>query len=379
MGTLSGIKVIELTGLGPGPFCAMMLGDMGADVVRIDRIGGHPSTLDARKNILDRSRRSVGINLKSTDGIATALRLIDQADALVEGFRPGVMERLGLGPDICLARNPRLVYGRVTGWGQSGPLAQAAGHDINYLGITGALSAIGSQTSGPVPPLNMVADFGAGGMMLTTGILAALLQVKATGRGQVVDAAMTDGVPLLMGTALTLRATGRWNEGRYNNLVDGGAYFYSTYECADGRWIALGAIEPQFHTLLLEKLGLTDVPEFQNPLNSENWGAAKSRLAAVFITHNQAHWRKLLENTDACFAPVLTMSEAPQHPHNVARETFIEIEETLQPAPAPRFSVTPSATPTAPPLPGEHNDEALHEWGFDDGEIAQLMRSGAIG
>ena len=379
MGTLSGIKVIELTGLGPGPFCAMMLGDMGADVVRIDRIGGHPSTVDARKNILDRSRRSVGINLKSTDGIATALRLIDQADALVEGFRPGVMERLGLGPDICLARNPRLVYGRVTGWGQSGPLAQAAGHDINYLGITGALSAIGSEMSGPVPPLNMVADFGAGGMMLTTGILAALLQVKATGRGQVVDAAMTDGVPLLMGSALTLRATGRWNEDRYNNLVDGGAYFYSTYECADGRWIALGAIEPQFHKLLLEKLGLTDAPEFQNPMNSENWGVAKSRLAAVFITHDQTHWRELLENTDACFAPVLTMSEAPQHPHNVARETFIEIEGTLQAAPAPRFSVTPSDTPTAPPLPGEHNDEALQGWGFDDSEIAELVRSGAIG
>jgi len=379
MGTLSGIKVIELTGLGPGPFCAMMLGDMGADVVRIDRIGGHPSTLDARKNILDRSRRSVGINLKSTDGIATALRLIDQADALVEGFRPGVMERLGLGPDICLARNPRLVYGRVTGWGQSGPLAQAAGHDINYLGITGALSAIGSQTSGPVPPLNIVADFGAGGMMLTTGILAALLQVKATGRGQVVDAAMTDGVPLLMGTAFTLRANGRWNEGSYNNLVDGGAYFYSTYECADGQWIALGAIEPQFHTLLLEKLGLTDASEFQSPMDSDNWGAAKSRLAAVFITHDQAHWRELLENTDACFAPVLTMSEAPQHPHNIARGTFIEVEGTLQAAPAPRFSVTPSDTPTAPPLPGEHNDEALHGWGFDDSEIAELVRSGAIG
>ena len=379
MSTLSGIKVIEFTGLGPGPFCEMMLGDMGADVVRIDRIGGHPSTVDARKNILDRSRRSVGIDLKSTDGMATALRLIDQADALVEGFRPGVMERLGLGPDICLPRNPRLVYGRVTGWGQSGPLAQAAGHDINYLGITGALSAIGSETSGPVPPLNMVADFGAGGMMLTTGILAALLQAKATGRGQVVDAAMTDGVPLLMGTAFTLRANGRWNEDSYNNLVDGGAYFYTTYECADGRWIALGAIESQFHALLLEKLGLTNAPEFQNPLNSENWGAAKSRLAAVFITHNQAHWRKLLENTAVCFAPVLTMTEAPQHPHNIARTTFIEIEGTLQAAPAPRFSETPSNTPTTPPLPGEHNDEVLREWGFDEGEVTELTYSGAIG
>ena len=216
-------------------------------------------------------------------------------------------------------------------------------------------------------------------MMLTTGILAALLQAKATGRGQVVDAAMTDGVPLLMGTAFTLRANGRWNEDSYNNLVDGGAYFYTTYECADGRWIALGAIESQFHALLLEKLGLTNAPEFQNPLNSENWGAAKSRLAAVFITHNQAHWRKLLENTDVCFAPVLTMTEAPQHPHNIARNTFIEIEGTLQAAPAPRFSETPSDTPTTPPLPGEHNDEVLREWGFDKDEVTELTYSGAIG
>jgi alpha-methylacyl-CoA racemase len=225
----------------------------------------------------------------------------------------------------------------------------------------------------------MVADFGAGGMMLTTGILAALLQAKTTDRGQVIDAAMTDGVPLLMGTAFTLRANDRWNEDRYNNLVDGSAYFYSTYECADGRWIALGAIEPQFHELLLEKLGLTDAPEFHNPMNSENWGAAKLRLAAVFITQDQTHWRELLENTDACFAPVLTMSEAPQHPHNVARSTFIEIEGTLQAAPAPRFSGTPSGTPTAPPLPGEHNYEVLREWGFDESEVTKLTHSGAIG
>ena len=379
MGPLAGTKVVELTGLGPAPFCAMMLGDMGADVVRIDRIGGHPSTVDARKNILDRSRRSVGINLKSAAGVDTALRLIEHADALVEGFRPGVMERLGLGPDVCLEKNPSLVYGRVTGWGQFGPLAQSAGHDINYLGLTGALSAIGSLVSGPVPPLNIVADFGAGGMLLTNGILAGLLQAKTTGIGQIVDAAMTDGVPLLMGTAHTLRANGRWEEGTYNNLVDGGAYFYTTYECADGQWIAVGAIETQFHRLLLDKLGLTEAPEFQDPSDSANWPAAKARLAKVFQSRDRSHWEELLGNTDACFAPVLTMADAPEHPHNIARETFIEVGGVVQAAPAPRFSKTPSAKPTASPLPGEHNQEALLDWGFSQEEVSQLLSDSIVG
>ena len=304
---------LEVVGIGPCPFAAMMLADMGAEVIRVDRADGRaPNYPDPSADYLARGRRSLALDLKRDEGRQLLLRLVESSDVLLEGFRPGVMERLGLGPDICLPRNPRLVYGRVTGWGQCGPLAQAAGHDINYLGITGALSAIGSQTSGPVPPLNIVADFGAGGMMLTTGILAALLQAKATGRGQVVDAAMTDGVPLLMGTAFTLRANGRWNEGSYNNLVDGGAYFYSTYECADGRWIALGAIEPQFHTLLLEKLGLTDAPEFQNPMDSDNWGAAKSRLAAVFITHDQARIKsKHNSHLKQTFPP--RRSENPEH------------------------------------------------------------------
>ncbi|MEE2803487.1 MAG: CaiB/BaiF CoA-transferase family protein [Pseudomonadota bacterium] len=379
MGPLEGIKVIELTGIGPGPFCAMMLGDMGADIVRIDRIGGHPSNIDPRKSVLDRSRRSVGVDLKSEPGIKVALRLIDQADALIEGFRPGVMERLGLGPETCISRNPRLVYGRVTGWGQYGALSQAAGHDINYLGITGALDAIGTTESGPVPPLNMLADFGGGGMLLTSGILAALLFARESGHGQVVDAAMSDGVPLLMGTAHTLAATGRWRGKRHQNLVDGGAYFYGTYQCADGKWIALGSIEPQFHDLLLEKLNLVSAPEFQNQYDCENWPKARARLAQVFLTQEQAHWRTLLENTDVCFAPVLSMEEAVQHPHNQDRNTFIEIEGAKQAAPAPRFSRTPSDIPSAPRLPGEDNDKVLTDWGFNQDEIAQFKANGVVG
>ena len=379
MGPLEGIKVIELTGIGPGPFCAMMLGDMGADVVRIDGIGGHPSNIDPRKSGRDRSRRAVGVDLKSEPGIKVALRLIDQADALIEGFRPGVMERLGLGPETCISRNPRLVYGRVTGWGQYGALSQAAGHDINYLGITGALDAIGTTESGPVPPLNMLADFGGGGMLLTSGILAALLSARESGHGQVVDAAMSDGVPLLMGTAHTLAATGRWREKRHHNLVDGGAYFYGTYQCADGKWIALGSIEPQFHDLLLEKLNLVSAPEFQNQYDRENWPRARARLAQVFLTQEQAHWRTLLENTDVCFAPVLSMEEAVQHPHNQDRNTFIEIEGAKQAAPAPRFSRTPSDIPSAPRLPGEDNDKALTDWGFNQDEIAQFKANGVVG
>lgn len=377
-GPLKEIKVVELAGIGPGPFCAMMMGDLGADVVRIDRIGGHPSNTQPRKNPHYRSRRSVAINLKSPEGAEAALKLIGGADALIEGFRPGVMERLGLGPDVCLARNPRLVYGRMTGWGQEGPLSQAAGHDINYLAITGALHAIGAKESGPVPPLNMVADYGGGGMFLAYGILAGIISAKRTGKGQVVDAAMTDGVPLLLGGAHARLAMGLWRDEREANILDGGAYFYGAYECADGEWISIGPIEPQFHQLLLEKLDLTEAPEFTDQNNPDTWPAARDRLRQVFKSRPQRHWRDLLENTDVCFGPVMSLMDAQNHPHNKARGTFINIAGAMQGAPAPRFSGTPSGTPTQPPLAGEHNDEVLSEWGFDDATISALKESGAI-
>jgi len=378
MGPLKGIKVVELAGIGPGPFCAMMLGDMGADVVRIDRIGGHPMNTQPRKNPHYRSRRSVAINLKSPEGVEAALKLIDKADALVEGFRPGVMERLGLGPDVCLERNSKLVFGRMTGWGQEGPLSMSAGHDINYLAITGALHAIGTKESGPVPPLNMVADYGGGGIFLAYGILAGIISAKTTGKGQVVDAAMTDGVPLLLGGAHARLAMGLWRDEREANILDGGAYFYGTYECSDGEWISIGPIEPEFHQLMLEKLELTKAPEFKDQNNPDTWPAARTKLRKIFKTQPQKHWCDLMENTDVCFGPVLSLLDAQNHPHNKARGTFINIADTLQGAPAPRFSGTPADTPTQPPLAGEHNHEVLSEWGFDDVTITALKDSGAI-
>ena len=378
MGPLEGIRIVELAGLGPGPFAAMMLGDLGADVIRIDRIGGHFMNPEPRKNSHNRSRRSVALDLKNPAGIEGALNLIDQADALIEGFRPGVMERLGLGPDVCLGSNPKLVYGRMTGWGQDGPLANAAGHDINYLAITGALHAIGTKASGPVPPLNMVADYGGGGMLLAYGLLAGILSAQRTGVGQVVDAAMTDGVPLLLGGALSRMAMGKWRDERENNMLDGGAYYYGTYECADGHWISIGSIEPQFHALLLEKLNLTDAPEFKDQADHTTWPAARAKLAGVFKTQTREHWCALMEHTDVCFGPVLSMTEAPEHPHNQARETYINIEGAWQGAPAPRFSATPADRPTPPPLAGEQNDEALGDWGFSDDDIAALKNAKAL-
>ncbi len=378
MGPLEGIKIIEFAGLGPGPFCAMMLGDMGADVVRIDRIGGYFTNPEPRKNSHNRSRRSVAIDLKKPEGVSAALKLIESADALIEGFRPGVMERLGLGPDICLERNPKLVYGRMTGWGQEGPLAGSAGHDINYLAITGALHTIGTKQGGPVPPLNLVADFGGGGMFLAFGLLAGIISAAGTGKGQVVDTAMTDGVPLLLGGVFSRLAMGEWHDERESNRLDGAAYFYGTYECADGKWISIGSIEPQFHALLLETLGLTDAPEFHDQHNPETWPAARAKLANVIQTETRDHWCALMENTDICFAPVLGLTEAAEHPHNKARGTFFEMEGVIQGAPAPRFSATPPARPSRPPLAGEHNGEVLGEWGFSDEDIAALKATGAL-
>ncbi len=374
MGPLSGVKIIEFAGLGPAPFCAMLLADMGAEVVRIERKGQGDNPLD----FLNRGRRSVALNLKAPGAVETCLTLIEQADALIEGFRPGVMERLGLGPDLCLRRNPRLVYGRMTGWGQDGPLAAAAGHDLNYIALTGALHAIGRPGEKPVVPLNLIGDFGGGALYLAFGVTAALLEATRSGKGQVIDAAMTDGAASLMAMAYSHRAMGMMSDARGTNLLDGGAPFYDTYETADGKWVAVGALEPQFYALLREKLGLMDDPLFDDQMNRDNWPAMKARLTEVFKSRTRDAWCALLEGTDACFAPVLSMAEAPEHPHNKARGTFVSDGGCVQPAPAPRFSRTPGAVHSPPPPVGAHTEQVLSAWGVPGDQIARLKESGAI-
>ncbi|MBX9605755.1 MAG: CoA transferase [Gammaproteobacteria bacterium] len=373
-GPLSGIRVIEFQGIGPGPLCGTFLGDMGADVIRIDRAQG---AADTDYGALGRNRRSVGVNLKHPDGIATTLKLIASADALIDPLRPGVMERLGLGPEVCLAANPRLVYGRMTGWGQDGPLAQAAGHDINYIALTGALDAIGEAGRRPVPPLNLVGDFGGGALFLAFGIACGILEARRSGKGQVVDAAMVDGASLLMGLLYSLRQGGQWSGGRGGNMLDGGAHFYGCYQCADGKWISLGSIEPQFYALLREKAGLTD-PAFDAQHDRSQWPVLREKLEAVFRTRSSAEWCALMEGSDVCFAPVLTMDEVPHHPHNVARKAFIELDGEFQPAPGPRFSRTPGEIRRGRPQPFAHTGEVLAEAGLDDAAIAALRASGAI-
>ena len=336
-GPLAGYRIIEFAGIGPGPFASMMLADMGADVVTLDRVG-------AKKNLTSvaaRGRKVVELDLKDKAAIAHALDLLTHADALIEGFRPGVMERLGLGPDVVLARNPRLVYGRMTGWGQQGPLANAAGHDINYISVTGALAAIGTKEK-PVPPLNLVGDFGGGALYLVVGVLAALLEAAKSGKGQVVDAAMCDGAASLMSMFFDMTAAGRWTDNRATNFLDGGAHFYGVYECKDGQFVSIGSIEPQFYALLREKAGLTDAA-YDAQMDRHGWAALRDKLAQVFKTKTRDEWCKIMEGTDICFAPVLTMTEATKHPHMIARETFITRHGVTQPAPAPRFSRTPSA------------------------------------
>ena len=377
-GPLAGLKVIEMVGLGPAPFCAMLLADQGAEVIRIDRPGAVGALgLPPKYDVPARGRRSLAIDLRKPGAVDAVLDLVAQADMLIEGFRPGVMERLGLGPDVCLARQPRLVYGRMTGWGQSGPLAHAAGHDINYIALSGVLHAIGRAGEAPVPPLNYVGDYGGGAMMLAFGVLAALFEAQRSGRGQVVDAAMTDGAALLSAMFWGLKAAGAWNNERGANLLDSGTHFYDTYRCADGRYVAVGAIEPQFHAELLQRLGL-DVAEFKRALDPSRWPAYKARLAAVFATRTRDEWCALLEGTDACFAPVLDWDEAPRHPHNVARGTFVEIDGIVQPAPAPRFSRTRADTPPPPSAPGADGEAVLRDAGFDAARIAQLRADGAI-
>ncbi|MBC5767067.1 CaiB/BaiF CoA transferase family protein [Ramlibacter albus] len=356
-GPLQGIKVVEFAGLGPAPFCAMVLADMGAEVLRIARPGAAPGRFDVNC----RNRATVQVDLRAPGAVAALMPAIAGADALIEGFRPGVMERLGFGPGECLAANPRLVYGRMTGWGQGGPLHTAAGHDINYIAISGALHAIGPAGGQPVPPLNLVGDYGGGAMVLGMGLLAALLEARSSGRGQVVDAAMTDGAALLCTNMYASHAAGRATNERGTNLLDGGAPFYCTYACADGKSIAVGAIEPQFYALLRERCGLAD-PLFDAQPDRERWPLMKHRLAEVFATRTRDEWCALLEGSDACFAPVLDWDEAPRHPHNRARGTFVDVDGVVQPAPAPRFTRTPAGTPE----PGREAgaEELRARWGI---------------
>jgi len=379
MGPLAGITVIEIAGIGPGPFCGMLLADLGADVIRIDRAasvcGGDPERPPA--DLLNRGRRSVGVDLKSPDGVGVVLELVEKADALIEGFRPGVTERLGIGPDDCLARNPRLVYGRMTGWGQDGPYASTAGHDINYIALAGALDSIGRAGEAPVPPLNLVGDFGGGGLLLAFGLVAALLEAQRSGRGQVIDAAMVDGAATLMTMMHSFRAMGIWNDERGTNMLDSGAHFYDVYETADGRYVSIGSIEPQFYAELLRLTGLEgeDLPWQQD---RNEWPALKERLASIFRTKTRDEWCEIMEGTDVCFAPVLSMAEAPQHPHNVQRGTFVEVAGITQPGPAPRFSRTPGEIRRPPAHAGQHTDEVLTEAGLDADRLTKLREAGAI-
>jgi alpha-methylacyl-CoA racemase len=378
-GPLSGLKVLEFAGIGPGPFCGMLLSDLGADVVRIDRKSGKTGgvqTSGPKFSVTERGRRSVALDLKQPAAIEACLKLMEGADAVFEGFRPGVMERLGLGPEVALGRNRKLVYGRMTGWGQTGPYAKAAGHDMNYIAITGALDAIGTDDK-PVPPLNLVGDFGGGALYLAFGLLAGVISARQTGQGQVIDCAMSDGAASLMAMFYGFKAMGLWQEGRRNNLLDGGAHFYDTYQCADGKWVSIGSIEPQFYALLLEKTGITD-PEFANQMSRDHWPSLREKLAAVIATKTQSQWCELMDASDVCFAPVLSMDEAPRHPHNVARQTFVDVEGVIQPAPAPRFSATPGQIQGPPPGVGAHNDAALADWGFAAADIEALKGAGVL-
>ncbi|MEG9862645.1 MAG: CaiB/BaiF CoA-transferase family protein [Parvularculales bacterium] len=364
-GPLSGVKIIEFAGIGPGPFCAMLLSDMGAEVVRINRKGAPRA---GKNDILARGRRVIALDLKKWEGIETCLHLLESADALIEGFRPGVMERLGLGPDVCLERNPRLVYGRMTGWGQTGPLSNAAGHDINYISLIGALHAIGAPGNKPVPPLNLVGDFGGGALYLAMGLCAALFEAGRSGKGQVIDCAMTDGAASLMSMFYGFAASGAWSPNHGENLLDGGAHFYDTYETSDGKWISVGSIEPQFYALLREKAGLED-KDFDPQMERGRWPDLKEKIARVFRTKTRDEWCELMEGTDVCFAPVLSLWEAGHHPHNAARQTFIEIDGVVQPNVAPRFEGTPSAVQS---YPDENMENILQEWGVSRERITAL-------
>ena len=375
MGPLTGIRVVEMAGIGPGPFTAMMLSDLGAEVIRVDRLS-HKGT-GHRANVLNRGRKSIAVDLKNPRGVETTLRLIGQADVVLEGFRPGVMERLGLGPEECLSVNPRLIFGRMTGWGQTGPLSQAAGHDINYISIAGALGAMGYADRPPAPPLNLVGDFGGGAMYLLTGILAALVERATSEQGQIIDAAMSDGTASLLSPFFGLMAMNMWTTDRFSNRLDGGAFYYGSYECSDGKYVSVGSLEPQFYALLLEKAEITD-PEFREQLDEAAWPAKREKLIQIFKTKTRQQWCDIMEGTDVCFAPVLDLKEAPNHPHNIDRKTFVELDGVVQPAPAPRFSRTQGEIQGPAAMAGEHTREVLSAWNFTDQEIGKLQAAGAI-
>ena len=377
MGPLKGIRVVEIAGIGPGPFAAMMLADLGADVVRIDRadrvrdeIPGTP-----HPDVLNRGRRSVGVDLKHPGGVDTVLKLVEGADGLIEGFRPGVAERLGIGPEACLARNPKLVYGRMTGWGQDGPYASMAGHDINYIALSGVLGSIGRKGEAPVPPVNLAGDFGGGGMLLALGMVAGMLEARASGHGQVVDASMVEGSALLITMIYGMHSMGVWGP-RGTNLLDTGAWYYDVYECSDGEYISLGSLEPQFFAEMVEKVGIDADGIDQN--DRSTWPQMRARLAEAVKAKTRAEWCEILDGSDVCFAPVLSLAEAAQHPHNAARGTFVEVGGAVQPGPAPRFSRTPAEIARPAPNPGQHTAEVLADWGFEEDAVAVLQESGAV-
>lgn len=377
MGPLAGIKIIEMKGIGPGPYAGMLLADMGADVIVVERSSKTVGiAVPAKKDVTSRGKRSIAIDIKNPAGRKALLRLVEQADVLFESFRPGVAERLGVGPEQCHAINPALVYGRLTGWGQSGPLAHAAGHDINYISLTGALAAIGDREK-PIPPLNLVGDYAGGGLFLVIGVLAALLEARQSGKGQVIDAAITDGSASLMSVFHGWKDIGFWNEKRHSNLLDGAAYHYGVYETADGKFVSIGALEPQFYALLVEKAGL-DEDLFGKQAGPEHWPALKEKLAAIFKRRSQQEWCEILEGSDACFAPVLDFTEAPSHPHNHARGTYVTIAGVDQPAPAPRFSRSACPLPGEPSAEGADTEAVLQEFGFSDADILELREAGAL-
>ncbi len=375
MGPLKGLKIIEMAGIGPGPFCGMVLADLGAEIIRVDRASAIGT--GSKQEPSNRGKKSIAVDLKAKEGVEVVLKLVETADAIFEGFRPGVMERLGIGPEVCLARNDRIVFGRMTGWGQEGPLANAAGHDINYISLSGALAAIGRPGSPPVPPLNLIGDFGGGGMLLALGLVAALLESKESKKGQVVDAAMTDGSALLMTMIYSMQSSGMWKTTMGSNLLDGGSHFYDTYECKDGKFISIGSIEPQFYALLCQIAEL-DEKVFSKQMSRDLWPEQKEEIKKIFLKKTRDEWCELMEGTDVCFAPVLDMSEAPHHPHNKERKTFIDLEGVTQPAPAPRFSRTEPEVVSSPSIVGEHTSEVLSSIGLSEEDIGSLKSSGAV-
>ncbi len=377
-GPLQGVKIIEIAGIGPGPFAAMMLADIGAEIVRVDRAQSVSGNFDRQNlEILNRGRRSIGVDLKQPEGVETVMKLVEQADALIEGFRPGVAERLSIGPDVCLARNPKLVYGRMTGWGQNGPYAQAAGHDINYIALAGALAHFGRAGSKPTPPINVVGDFGGGGMLMAFGVACGLVESGRSGQGQVIDAAMVDGSAALMAMMWGFQALGGWGEFG-TNVLDTGAPFYDTYETADGKYISVGALEPQFYAELITRVGFADDVDLARQMDGTTFPEMREKFTALFKTKTRDEWCEVLEHTDACFAPVLTMAEAVDHPHIKARNTVVNEYGIDQPAPAPRFSRTPGTIQGPPAWPGQHTDAVLADWGFAADEVAKLRETGAI-